>query len=83
MWEEESEQKNPRCGRRRREASWKNHSGSLSMGLGEKSDRGKKSVCMRGKVSKKTHVVCFWKEKQAEKHTPEANRCEQRRKVCV
>ena len=33
-------------------------------------------------VSRKTHGVCFWGEKQARKHKSEANRYEPERKVC-
>ena len=34
-------------------------------------------------VSRKTHGVCFLREKQAEKHKPEANRYVPEEKLCV
>lgn len=55
-WEEESEQKNPRCGCRRREASRKAHSGSLSIGRGEKSGRGRKKTS--GKIN--NQYLKYW-----------------------
>ena len=56
-----SKQKNPRRGRRKRKASEKTHSGSLSIGCGEKSGRGEKQA------SGKTHDVGAGREKQAGK----------------
>ena len=64
--EEESEQKNSRCGRRKRKASWKTHSGSLLICCEEKTGRGEELA------SGKTHSVGVEKEKQARKPTPEA-----------
>lgn len=34
-------------------------------------------------ASRKTHGVCFLREKQARKHKPEANRYVQEEKLCV
>ena len=65
-WRESGKRKNPRCGRRKRKASQKTHSGSLSLGYGGKSGRGEKQA------SGKTHDVGVGREKQAEKPTPEA-----------
>ena len=65
-WREIGKRKNPRRGRRKREASEKTHSGSLSLGYGGKSGRGEKLA------SGKTHGVGVGREKQARKPIPEA-----------
>ena len=67
-WREIGKRKNPRRGRRKREASEKAHPGSLLLGCGEKSGRGEKVA------SGKTHDVGVEKEKQARKPTLEACR---------
>ena len=56
-----SKQKNPRRGRRKRKASEKTHSGSLSIGCGEKSGRGEKQA------SGKALGVGVGREKQEKK----------------
>lgn len=56
-----SKQKNPRRGCRKRKASEKTHSGSLSIGCGEKSGRGEKQA------SGKAHCVGVGREKQEKK----------------
>jgi len=67
-WRESGKRKNPRRGRRKREASEKAHPGSLLLGCGEKSGRGEKVA------SGKTHDVGVGREKQARKPTLEACR---------
>ena len=54
---EAGKRKNPRRGRRKREASEKTHPGSLSLGYGGKSGRGEKQA------SGKTHDVGVGREK--------------------
>ena len=60
-WRESGKRKNPRRGRRKREASEKAHPGSLLLGCGEKSGRGEKVA------SGKTYGVGAGREKQAGK----------------
>ena len=74
-WREIGKRKNPRRGRRKREASEKAHPGSLLLGCGEKSGRGEKVA------SGKTHGVGAGREKQARKTIPEAYRKVAERKL--